>query len=130
MDVLPGGGHEHILYVDDEEGLATLGQEFLEDMGYKATALFSAAQALAAFKAAPDSFDLIVTDQTMPDLTGIELAKEIERIRPGTPVVLCSGFKMTLESTDISQTSIQEILLKPEVFDQLPGVLRRLLDAR
>lgn len=128
MDVLPGGGSEHILYVDDEEGLAILGQEFLEDMGYRVTPMFSSSEALAAFKAEPDSFDLIVTDQTMPDLTGVELAMEVEKIAPGKPVVLCSGFKMTLDSPGVSETSIREVLLKPEVFDKLPGVLREIFD--
>ncbi len=127
MEVLPGGGSEHIMYVDDEEGLAILGQEFLEDMGYTVTPVFSSIEALAAFRAEPDKYDLIVTDQTMPDMSGVELAQEIEKIAPGTPVVLSSGLKMTLESPGIAETSIREVLLKPEVFDRLPGVLRQLL---
>ncbi len=130
MDFLPGGGTEHIMYIDDEESLAILGQEYLEDMGYTVTPVFSGTEALATFKAAPDRYDLIVTDQTMPGMTGVELATEIEKIAPGKPVVLCSGCKMSLESPEFAGTSVKEILIKPEVFDLLPGVLRRLLDSR
>lgn len=128
MDVLPGGGSERILYVDDEEGLAVLGQEFLEDMGYTVTPMFSSAEALKAFKADPQKYDLVVTDQTMPDLTGIELAHEVQKISPQTPFVLCSGFKMTLESPGVAGSSIRAVLLKPEVFDKLPAILRQIFD--
>ncbi len=128
MDILPGGGSEHILYVDDEEGLAILGQEFLEDMGYTVTPMFSSVEALAAFRAEPQRFDLVVTDQTMPEMTGVEMAVEMAKISPETPVVLCSGFRMSLESPGVAESSICEVLLKPEVFDKLPLVLRRLFD--
>lgn len=129
MELMSGGGSEHIMYVDDEEGLAILGQEFLEDMGYTVTPMFSSIEALAAFTADPQQYDLVVTDQTMPEMTGVEMAIELAKISPETPVVLCSGFKMTLDSPGIGQSSIREVLLKPEVFDKLPALLRQLLDS-
>jgi len=128
METLVEGGNEHIMYVDDEKGLAILGQEFLEDMGYTVTPMFSSTEALEAFEADPQAYDLVVTDQTMPGMTGVEMALEMAKISPTTPIVLCSGFKMSLDSPGVAETSIREVLLKPEVFDKLPQVLRRLLD--
>lgn len=130
MEVLPGGGHERILYVDDEEGLASLGKEFLEDMGYQVTAMSNSSEALQRFRSNPDNFDLVVTDQTMPGLTGQELAIEMAKIAPQVPVILCSGLKLSPESLKGPPHSIREILLKPEVFEKLPEVIRRILDAR
>ncbi|MCF6177934.1 MAG: PAS domain S-box protein [Geopsychrobacter sp.] len=128
MDILAEGGGEHIMYVDDEEGLAILGQEFLEDMGYSVTPLFSSREALDTFRADPQKYDLVVTDHTMPGMTGVEMAVEMAKISPETPVVLCSGFKMSLDSPGVAETSICEVLLKPEVFDRLPQVLSRLFN--
>ncbi len=128
MDALPRGGSEHIMYVDDEEGLAILGQEFLEDMGYTVTPMFSSVTALAAFAAVPKKYDLVVTDHTMPGMTGVEMAVAMAKISPTTPIVLCSGFEMSLDSPGVSKSSIREVLLKPEIFDKLPQALRRLLD--
>lgn len=127
MEMQPEGGNEHILYVDDEEGLAILGQEFLEDLGYTVTPVFSSVKALEVFRAEPQKYDLVVTDQTMPEMSGVEMACEMAKISPETPVVLCSGFKMSLDSPGVAETSIREVLLKPEVFDRLPEVLRRLV---
>ncbi len=130
MEILSEGGNEHIMYVDDEEDLALLGQEFLEDIGYIVTPMFSSTEALKEFKDNPQNYDLIVTDHTMPKMTGVEMAIEMAKISPETPVVLCSGFKMSLTSPGVSESSIREVLLKPEVFDKLPIVLRRLLASR
>lgn len=130
MNCLPGGGNERILYVDDEEGLASLGKEFLEDMGYQVTAVTNSVEALQTFRTNPEHFDLIVTDQTMPGLTGQELAVEIAKVAPQVPVILCSGLKLSLDSLDGPPHSIREILVKPEVFEKLPEVIRRILDTR
>lgn len=130
MNVLPGGGNESILYIDDEEDLASLGKEFLEDMGYQVTAMSDSIAALQTFRSNPEKFDLVVTDQTMPGLNGQELAIEMAKIAPQVPVVLCSGLKLSLDSLDAPTHSIREILLKPEVFEKLPEVIRRILDSR
>ena len=90
--------------------------------------MFSSVEALAEFRAESQKFDLVVTDQTMPEMTGVEMAVEMAKISPETPVVLCSGFKMSLESPGVSQSSICEVLLKPDVFDKLPQLLRRVFD--
>ncbi|WP_020675184.1 response regulator [Geopsychrobacter electrodiphilus] len=126
MDILSEGGGENIMYVDDEEGLAILGQEFLEDMGYAVTPVFSSREALRLFSADPQKYDMVVTDQTMPEMSGVEMAIAMKQISPETPVVLCSGSRMSLDSPGVSESSICEVLLKPEVFDRLPQLLSRL----
>ena len=73
----------HILYVDDEEPIASLGKEMLASLGYDVTVCFSSGDALDAFRAHPELFDLVITDMTMPNMTGASLAREILTIRPG-----------------------------------------------
>ncbi|MBW1796685.1 MAG: response regulator, partial [Deltaproteobacteria bacterium] len=85
-------GNERILFVDDEEPLVRMGQQMLERLGYHVTARTSSVEALEAFRAQPDRFDLVITDQTMPNMTGVELAKELMRIRPDIPIILITGF--------------------------------------
>src|SRR6185503_4764753 len=89
---VPHGSGETILLVDDEEPLVRLGEEALAELGYEPTGFTSAAAALEAFRAAPERFDIVLSDESMPDMTGSELAAEVRRLRPGTPVLLMSGF--------------------------------------
>ncbi len=76
----------------------------------------------------PDEFDLVISDLTMPRMTGIQLAKKLKLIAPKIPVLLCSGLKLTLESEGISETNIKQVLMKMEMFDVLPKLLRSILD--
>lgn len=122
------GGCENILFVDDEIGLARLGKGFLEELGYQVTCLTSSQAALELIKSKPDEYDLIITDQTMPKMTGIELAKQLKLIAPQLPVILCSGLNYSLESEGIAETNIRHFLLKPELLDVLPRVLRGIFD--
>ena len=85
-------GSEHILFVDDEEVLVDLGKEILESLGYKVTTKTSSLEALQTFRSEPDSFDLVIMDMTMPELTGRDLAKECLAIRANIPIILCTGF--------------------------------------
>jgi PAS domain S-box-containing protein len=122
------GGSEHILFVDDEVSLARLGKEYLEDFGYQVTQQTSSLAALQMVEADPESFDLVITDQTMPRLTGIELAKKLKDIAPELPVILCSGLKYSLETEGISDTRICQVLLKTELLENLPQLLREIFD--
>ncbi len=118
---------KRILYVDDEESLAVLGQEFLGDLGYQVDAAFSAAEALKAFGPDKAGYDLVVTDESMPKMSGIELAQELYRRAPQVPVILCSGHLLTMDEEGMADTNIRGVLVKTEVCLRLPDMIDALL---
>jgi two-component system cell cycle sensor histidine kinase/response regulator CckA len=124
-EVLPRGT-ERILFVDDEPTLATLGGKLLEDLGYRVATRTSSLEALEAFRALPDEFDLVITDMTMPSMTGDRLAVELRRIRPHVPVILCTGFSTKM--TKLKALSIQGLLMKPLLKAELAKAIRKALD--
>jgi signal transduction histidine kinase/CheY-like chemotaxis protein len=95
-------GSGRILFVEDEATLAHLGQDLLGRLGYEVVVHTSSVEALATFQAAPQHFDLVITDQTMPQMTGAQLADELRRLRPNIPIILCTGFS---HSIDIAQAT-------------------------
>jgi len=121
-------GKESILFVDDEKDIVRMGQQMLERLGYKVIARKGSIEALEAFRKQPDRFDLVITDQTMPNMTGDELAKELIQVKPGIPVILCTGFseKITLEKA--KNIGIQELLMKPIAIRDLAETIRWVLD--
>ena len=119
------GGTERILFVDDEKALVELGQELLEELGYNITAKTSSREALASFRERPDSFDLIITDMTMPGLTGRELVKELLAIRPDIPIIMCSGFTEFINADEAREAGIREFMMKPYVTGGMAQVIRR-----
>ncbi|MHB8809860.1 MAG: hybrid sensor histidine kinase/response regulator [Desulfobulbaceae bacterium] len=121
-------GDERIMVVDDEAELASWLQRFLHDLGYKVTTHSDSRAALDAFLAAPDAFDLIVTDMTMPGLTGKELAREIMLRRPELPVILCTGFSESLDRDQALAIGIREYVMKPVVRQELAEIVRKVLD--
>jgi signal transduction histidine kinase/ActR/RegA family two-component response regulator len=121
-------GHEHILFIDDEEMLVEVGQELLEELGYRITASTDSARALALFRADPSRFDLVVTDQTMPNLTGIELAKEIIALKPDTPVILCTGFSHLVNADTARAAGIRAFAMKPLTKREIAKTIRQVLD--
>jgi PAS domain S-box-containing protein len=121
-------GDEHILFIDDEEAIAELGKEMLERCGYKVTTLTSGIEALELFKARPDKFDLVITDLTMPNMTGKELAKEVLHDRPQIPVILCTGFSEMITEKSAKAMGIRAFLMKPLTMHDLAGTVRKLLD--
>jgi PAS domain S-box-containing protein len=123
-------GSEKILYVDDEELVAEMAQEMLESLGYTVSSRTSSVEALRVFKATPDLFDLVITDQTMPNMTGIELAAEIRKIRSAIPVVLCTGFSETILLEKAKSSGIREIILKPFIKQEFSDIIRKVLDAQ
>jgi len=114
---------KRILFVDDEESLALLGADLLEDFGYEVATAFSGRQAYEIFVGKPDQYDLIITDESMPEMTGIELAQKIYSLSPLTPVVLCSGHLLTMQEQGMEQTNITQVLGKTEICTKLPDIL-------
>ena len=116
------------MLVDDEETVVDLARELLMSIGYKVSAFTKSLEALDAFSAAPDSFDIIVTDHTMPELIGTDLAKRAQAIRPDIPVIIVTGFAgATLAEAD-SDEGIADIVLKPFSRRQLDNAIRRTLE--
>jgi len=123
-------GSERILFVDDEEDLVDMGQQMLERLGYKVTAKTSGIEVLEIFRAHPDDFDVVITDQTMPNMTGAELAEELMRIRPDIPIILCTGFSEVISEEKAQSKGIRGFLMKPITTQEMAGTIRRVLDRK
>jgi CheY-like chemotaxis protein len=126
-DVIPTG-HERILLVDDEEALVEMGQELLQELGYQVTAVGSSTEALSVVRADPSAFDLVITDQTMPGMTGLELATKILSVRVGIPIILCTGFSHIVNEEDAQAIGIRALLMKPLTKAEIAKTVRRVLD--
>jgi len=124
------GGTEWVLFVDDEEPIARLGCMMLERLGYKAVVTTSGDEALALFRTAPERFDLVITDHTMPVMTGAALAQELRRLRPELPVILCSGFSHTMNADKAQTLGLDAFLLKPFLHRDLGFAVHRGLEKR
>ncbi len=122
-------GTEHVLLVDDEPGLAEIGGKLLEQLGYRVTTRTGSIEALDLFRAQPERFDLVITDMTMPHMTGDRLAREMMRLRPGLPVILCTGFSRTMSAERAAELGIGAFLMKPVVRRDLARTVREVLDA-
>lgn len=120
-------GSGHILFVDDEVSIAQISKEFLEHLGYTVTVRVNAVEALEAFRANPQQFDCLITDQTMPTLGGDQLAREILKIRPDIPVILCTGFSYTIDKNTALAQGITAFLYKPILLDQLSQTVANVL---
>jgi signal transduction histidine kinase/BarA-like signal transduction histidine kinase len=123
-------GKGRILFVDDEDTLARLGKQMLERLGYDVTTRTSSIEALETFSAQPEGFDLVVTDLTMPKMTGVELAEKLMAIRQDIPIILCSGFSERVTKEKAKATGIREVAMKPIVSSELAEVIRKLLDQK
>ena len=114
--------------VDDENSLVDIGRAILTSLGYTVAATTDSLKALEMFLAAPRSFDLVITDQTMPHMTGFELAQKVIAVRPGLPVVLCTGFSETVSAEKAAAVGIREFLMKPFDLRRIAETVRRVLD--
>lgn len=110
--------HEKILIVDDEETLTEMVADILELYGYQCSCFSSSQQALSQFTKTPDQFDLIFSDQTMPDLTGLEMLKEMRKIRPDIPAIIATGYSDSIDES-IAQKFNIKLLRKPLPKDKL-----------
>jgi PAS domain S-box-containing protein len=123
-------GNERILFVDDEKILTDIAKKMLEKIGYQVTTRTSSIEALEAFKAKPWDYDLLLTDMTMPNMTGDTLAEEILKIRPDLPVILCTGYSTMISPEKAAEKGIQQLLEKPLSLKQLSESMRMVLDKR
>jgi len=121
-------GNERVLLVDDERELVDIGQELLSRLGYAVVSRLSSIDALEAFRARPDSYDLVITDQTMPQMTGEDLVRSILEIRPDIPIILCTGFSESMTPERAKQIGVHDFLMKPFVMRDLAGTVRKVLD--
>jgi PAS domain S-box-containing protein len=120
-------GTETMLLVDDEEGLLIAQKKIFERLGYKVETHSSSTAALEAFKADPKRFDIVITDQTMPKMTGSQLAKEFIAIRPEIPIILCTGFSDVISEEAAKAIGIKEFIMKPIVISDIACKVREIL---
>ena len=121
-------GRGNILFVDDEKAITSLGWRMLEGLGYNVTARTSGKEAWEVFQASPDAFDLLITDVTMPGLTGMDLARQVRLVRPHMPVILSTGFSENISADSARREGISELLMKPFSAHELGRCIRRVLD--
>jgi len=121
-------GHERILLVDDEEPILRVEQMMLERLGYQVTTRMSSPDALAAFKANPGNFDLVISDRGMPNMTGDQLAAELISIKPGIPIILCTGFSNDNDVKRAKAMGVKGFLMKPVAIGDLAEMVRNVID--
>lgn len=122
------GGKEQILFVDDDEMLAELGKQMLGSMGYKVAVMNDSQEALKLFTANADHIDMVITDQTMPNLCGKDFIAEIKKVRPDIPTILCTGFSSKIDRDKAENLGIDAFLMKPLDMPTLLQTVRRVLD--
>ncbi len=127
-DAAVNGGTERILFVDDEPSIVLLGKKLLERMGYRVTAESDSLRALDTFRRGPDQFDLVITDKTMPRMTGLELAAKMIALRPDVPVILCTGFGDEIALEEAQAIGIETTLNKPINRKAMLQTVRKVLD--
>jgi len=125
-DLIPEGT-ERILFVDDEEAQAKTGALMLQHLGYRVVTRTDSEEALKLFKQDPHAIDLVVTDQSMPRMTGAKLAAELMRIRPDIPVILCTGFSETIDADEAKALGIREFVMKPFTIREMAETIRKAL---
>jgi nitrogen-specific signal transduction histidine kinase/ActR/RegA family two-component response regulator len=123
-------GYERILVVDDEEVIAQLTQKTLDRLGYTVTAVSNSRKALDLFSDDPSNYDLVITDQTMPGMTGDQLALKILSLRADIPIILCTGFSHVIDEAQAKAMRIREFIMKPIVGRDLAITVRRVLDQK
>ena len=121
-------GAERILFVDDEKMLAQMGKTMLERIGYAVTVQTSSLGALSTFQNQPDAFDLVITDQTMPEMTGIDLARRMLQIRPNMPIILCTGYSSQISEEQAKSYGVKGFAMKPIAKNDIAVLIRDVLD--
>jgi signal transduction histidine kinase/CheY-like chemotaxis protein len=121
-------GSERILFVDDEDNLVLAARYNLERFGYDITTETNPLQALELFKSRPDQFDIVITDMTMPDMTGESLAKAVMEIRPDIPVIICTGFSDRISEQQAKGMGAKAFVMKPVLTGDMTRIIRKVLD--
>ena len=124
---VPRGKGQSVLYVDDEESLVYLVTRVLQRLGYRVAGFTDANEALAAFRSDPAAYEAVVTDLSMPSMSGIEFAAHVLSLRPEVPVVMTSGYVRAKDRESVMQTGVRDLLLKPNTVEELGDVLHRLM---
>lgn len=124
----PEGGREHIVLIDDEPTLLQIGTEFLEEIGYQVTAFNDSLDAVEHVQSDPDGVDLVITDMTMPGLTGDKLTQKLLKIRSDLPIILCTGFSRKITKQNARELGIKAFLTKPVELGDLSKAIRQVLD--
>ncbi len=130
VESMPLGGHERVLLVDDEMAIVEVGRNILDHLGYEVVVRTSSVEALELFRVQPNRFDLVITDMTMPNLTGDRLAQELLKIRPEIPIILCTGFSERMTEEKAKTLGVREFVMKPLVMMDLALAIRRALASR
>lgn len=121
-------GNGKILLIDDEEELIDVDKRMLERLGYQVDTATSGAEAIERFEEKPDQYDLVITDMTMPQMTGSELAKVLLRIRPTIPIILCTGFSEKISRKKAKEIGIREYVMKPFTVLKMAETITRALE--
>ncbi|MBI4793053.1 MAG: response regulator [Deltaproteobacteria bacterium] len=127
LDCIPTG-KERILFVDDEALIADMAKEILEKLGYTVTVRKSGPAALETFQNQPGKFDLVITDQTMPGMTGVELSRRMLQIRPDIPIILCTGYSSTASESAAKSLGVKEFVFKPISIRHMARLIRKVLE--
>ncbi|PIP38501.1 MAG: hypothetical protein COX19_12325 [Desulfobacterales bacterium CG23_combo_of_CG06-09_8_20_14_all_51_8] len=122
-------GTEHILLVDDEETIIDTGRGMLEYLGYSVEIFNSSLSALREFEKSPERYDLIISDMTMPEMNGDEMAKKMILIRPDIPIIICTGYNPQIDETAAKAMGLKAFIFKPLTFHKLATIVRGVLDS-
>ena len=123
-------GNQRILFIDDEEILAEMGRSMLERLGYNVVVETDSTEALRNFADHPDKFDLVITDQTMPKMTGVTLAEKLLQIRPDIPIILCTGYSNLVSEETARAKGIRQLVMKPLARKEMVEVIHRVLEEK
>ncbi len=121
-------GTERILLVDDEDSIVRMEKQMLERLGYHVTERTSSIEALEAFRAAPDKFDLVITDMTMPNMTGVQLSQKLLEIRSDIPIIICTGFSTKIDDAKATAAGIRGYVMKPIIMREIAKKIREVLE--
>ncbi|MCI5168733.1 MAG: hybrid sensor histidine kinase/response regulator [Candidatus Electrothrix sp. GM3_4] len=121
-------GTERILVVDDDLELLQIHQRVLESLGYQVAVYTNSCEAVAAFQQKIDAFDLVITDMTMPKMSGVEVTKKIIALRPDLPVIICTGFSELIDEDKAQEMGARALLMKPLTKKELASAVRKVLD--
>ncbi len=121
-------GTERILLVDDEESVVRIEKQMLERLGYEVSARSDSLEALATFNSNPDGYDLVISDMTMPNMTGDQLARELMSIQPDIPIIICTGFSERINKEQANANKVKGFLMKPVVKSEMAQMVRKVLD--
>ncbi len=121
-------GNKKILFVDDEQAITSMSRQILERLGYEVKTKNNPVEALELFQTCPDEFDLVITDMTMPQMTGVRLSEKLREVRPDLPVIVCTGHSALIDEEKAKKLGIAAYVMKPIIKSEIAKIIRRVLD--